>query len=112
MLDKLKHHWNVSSRREFFCRAGSGLSAIALANMLAEEGYAARVSAEPLAPKQPHHTPLAKSVIFLFMEGGPSQVDLFDPKPMLTKLHGKPVPDSIGKPAQTSRGTADNTLMA
>ena len=46
------------------------------------------------------------------MEGGPSHVDLFDPKPLLTKLDGKPVPDSIGKPAQTSRGTAHNTLMA
>ena len=46
------------------------------------------------------------------MEGGPSHVDLFDPKPLLAKMDGKPIPDSIGKPAQTSRGTADNTLMA
>src|SRR5437762_3620046 len=46
------------------------------------------------------------------MEGGPSHVDLFDPKPLLTKLDGKPIPDSIGKPSQTSRGTANNTLMA
>src|SRR5436190_11151601 len=113
MLDKLKHHWNVSSRREFFTRAGSGLSAIALANLLAEEGLAApKSSAEPLAAKTPHHPPTAKSVIFLFMEGGPSQVDLFDPKPLLTKLNGQPIPDSIGKPSQTSRGTGNNALMA
>ena len=50
MLNKLKHHWNVSSRREFFTQAGSGLAGIALAAMLAEEGYAAT---DPLAPKKP-----------------------------------------------------------
>ena len=54
MLNKLKHHWNVSSRREFFTQAGSGLAGIALAAMLAEEGYAAT---DPLAPKKPHVTP-------------------------------------------------------
>ncbi|HVW85490.1 MAG TPA: DUF1501 domain-containing protein [Bryobacteraceae bacterium] len=108
MIDKLRHHWNVSSRREFFTRAGSGLAGIALTSMLAE----AAISTDPLAPKQPHHPPTAKSVIFLFMEGGPSHVDLFDPKPLLQKLDGKPIPESIGKPKQTSRGTANNTLMA
>jgi len=106
MLDKLRHHWNVSSRREFFTRAGSGLAGIALSSMLAE----AAVS-DPLAAKKPHHPATAKSVIFLFMEGGPSHVDLFDPKPLLTKLDGKPIPDSIGKPKQTSRGTGNNALM-
>jgi hypothetical protein len=114
MLNKLKHHWNISSRREFFAQAGSGLAAIALASMLAEDGYAAvgGQPADPLAPKPPQHPPTAKSVIWLFMEGGPSHVDLFDPKPLLTKLNGKPIPDSIGKPNQTSRGTGNNTLMA
>ena len=115
MLDKLKHHWNVSSRREFFTRAGSGVAGVALADMLASNGYGATgrpVAADPLAPRKAHHAPLAKSVIFLFMEGGPSHVDLFDPKPALAKLDGKPIPDSIGKPAQTSRGTGNNNLMA
>src|SRR5215471_5529673 len=116
MLSKLRHHWNVSTRREFFTRAGSGLAGIALASMLAEDGYAAptigHTPPDPLAPKQPHHAPKAKSVIFCFMEGGPSHVDTFDPKPLLAKLDGKPIPDSIGKPSQTSRGTGDNTLMA
>ena len=107
MLDRLRHHWNVTSRREFFTRAGSGLAGIALTSMLAEAA-----KSDPLAPKAPHHPPLAKSVIFLFMEGGPSHVDLFDPKPALSKLDGKPIPESIGKPKQTSRGTANNTLMA
>jgi hypothetical protein len=113
VVNKLRHHWNVSSRREFFTQAGSGLAGLALAGMLAENGYAAgKLSADPLAARNPHHAPLAKSVIFLFMEGGPSHVDLFDPKPVLTKLDGKPIPDSIGRPAQTSRGTGHNTLMA
>src|SRR5262245_41518334 len=111
MIDKLKHHWNVSSRREFFTQAGSGLAGLALTSMLAENGYAASGAVDPLPMKQPHHAPTAKAVIFLFMEGGPSHVDLFDPKPLLTRLDGKPVPDSIGKPSQTSRGTAHNTLM-
>jgi len=114
-LDKLRHHWNVSSRRDFFTKAGSGLAGIALADMLAQHAVAApsqRVSVDPLAPKAPHHKPTAKSVIFLFMEGGPSQVDTFDPKPLLQKLDGKPLPADIPKPKQTSRGTADNTLMA
>src|ERR1041384_2248814 len=113
MIDKLKHHWNVSSRREFFTRAGSGLAGIALASMLAEDGHAAAIGPiAPLGAKNPHHPATAKSVIFLFMEGGPSHVDLFDPKPLLAKLDGKPIPDSIGKPTQTSRGPANHTLMA
>ena len=106
MLDKLRHHWNVSSRREFFTRAGSGLAGIALSSMLAEGAVS-----DPLAPKKLHHPATAKSVIFLFMEGGPSHVDLFDPKPLLGKLDGKPIPASIEKPKQTSRGTANNNLM-
>src|SRR5215472_6879549 len=88
-----RHHWNISTRREFFARAGSGLAGIALASMLAEDGYAAAV--DPLASKQPHHPPLAKNVIWCFMEGGPSQVDLFDPKPLLEKLAFEPVPPSF-----------------
>lgn len=113
MLDKLKHHWNVSSRREFFTRAGSGLAGIALASMLAEDAAAATAAiSDPLAPKPPHHKPMAKSVIFLFMEGGPSHVDLFDYKPALQKMDGQPIPDSIGKPKMTAQGTQNNTLMA
>jgi len=110
MLNKLQHHWNVKSRREFFSQAGSGLAAIALANLLAEEA-GAKETADPLAAKTPHHPPTAKSVIWVFLEGGPSHVDLFDYKPLLQKLDGKPIPDSIGKPKQTSRGTGDNALM-
>jgi hypothetical protein len=98
----LSHHWNVSSRREFFARAGSGLGAIALGSMLAE-------GAE--TPKKTHFPAKAKSVIWLFMEGGPSHIDLFDPKPELNKLAGKPMPAGFGK-LVTAMGTGNNTLMA
>src|SRR6186997_1969583 len=101
MNRKLQHHWNVSNRREFFSRAGSGLGAIALGSMLAE-------GAE--TPAKTHFPAKAKSVIWLFMEGGPSHIDLFDPKPELNKLSGQPLPASFGKPI-TAMGTGGNTLM-
>src|SRR6516225_3734286 len=109
MIEKLAHHWPVTSRRDFFTRAGSGLAGIALASLLHEEGRAASLPPDPLAPKQPHHAPKAKSVIWLFMEGGPSHVDTFDPKPALQKLAGQPMPASFGK-VITAMGTSNNTL--
>ena len=59
--------------------------------LLAEDGRAS-TPANPLSPREPHFKPRAKRVIFLFMPGGPSQVDTFDPKPELTKQNGKPSP--------------------
>src|SRR5258708_37974368 len=93
MIDTRRHYSDATNRREFFTLAGSGLASIALANMLAEDGYAAPV--DPLAPKKPHVTPRAKNIIWCFMEGGPSQVDLFDPKPLLEKMALQPVPPSF-----------------
>ncbi len=109
----------VRTRREFLNRAGSGLGALALGCLLGQDGrfppMAAAATANPLAPKQPHHQPKATSVIWLFMEGGPSHVDLFDPKPMLEKLAGQPMPDSFGRPitagGDTLERSASNTLM-
>lgn len=76
------------SRRNFLYGLGSSLGALALTDLLAKEGIAATGSTKnPLAPKQPMHQPKAKAVIMLFMEGGPSQVDTFDPKPELDRLH-------------------------
>src|SRR5207247_2526320 len=76
-----------TSRRRFLERAGGGLGLIALATLLQEQGLLARDApapvASPLAPKPPHFAPRAQRVIFLFMSGGPSHVDLFDPKPEL-----------------------------
>jgi hypothetical protein len=95
------------SRRDFLCNAGSGLGAIALSAMLSAD---AAPLPDPLAPKPPHFKPTAKSVIWCFMEGGPSHLDTFDPKPELVRLAGKPMPESFGHPI-TAMGTGSNTLM-
>ena len=107
---KLAHHWPCTSRRQFFQRAGSGLAGIALAGLLKDEGLFAAPSAGPLEPKPGHHRATAKSVIWLFMEGGPSHLDLFDPKPKLNELSGQPMPESFGRPI-TAMGTAGNTIL-
>ena len=73
----------------------------ALAQLLAEDGRAAEPPVvNPFEPKKPHFPGKAKNVIFLFMEGAPSQIDLFDPKPALTKWHGQPLPPSMTKDLQ------------
>src|ERR1700710_1383103 len=90
----------IQSRRSFSRDAAGGIGTIALANLLKQEGLAATVPANPLAPRPPHFAPKAKNIIFMFMEGGPSQLDLFDPKPELAKWDGKPLPDSITKNLQ------------
>jgi hypothetical protein len=100
----------VTSRREFLMKAGGGFGALAFAHLLAADGFFARGSAGTPPPARPHFKPKAKSVIWLFMEGGPSHLDLFDPKPELNKLAGKPMPESFGRPI-TAMGTADNTIM-
>ena len=85
---------NPISRRAMFRHSVSGLGVLGLAALSAEESglVAATNTASPLAPKQPHITPRAKRVILLFMKGGPSHLDTFDPKPRLTRDHGKTVP--------------------
>lgn len=83
------------NRRSFFARVSSGLYGAALAHL---SGNLVRADAAPitdLRPRPPHFAPKATSVIHLFMNGGPSQMDLFDPKPMLDKQHGKPYFDKI-----------------
>ena len=109
MDKKLQHHWPVRTRREFFEKAGSGLGSIALAALMQDQAKGA-ASTDPTLARPPHHKPKAKSVIWLFMEGGPSHVDLFDPKPKLNELNGKPMPESFGKPI-TAMGTASNSIM-
>lgn len=100
-------------RRAFLRSAGGGFGALALAAMLAEEtrGDEPRGSSDPLAPKKTHHDPTAKRVIFLFMSGGPSHMDTFDPKPDLTRLHGQKLPESFG-PVKTRRAVDKNKLLA
>lgn len=82
---------NNLSRRHFFRRSYCGFGLIGLAGLLAERGFGAEPS-DPMAPKKPHFAPRAKRVIFMFMHGGPSHLDTFDPKPLLTRDHGKPLP--------------------
>ncbi|HMF14769.1 MAG TPA: DUF1501 domain-containing protein, partial [Gemmataceae bacterium] len=84
------------TRRHFFRDCGIGLGSMALGSLLARETHAAP-AVNPLAPKPPHFAPKAKAVIFLFMAGGPSQFELFEPKPDLQKLHGQPIPESFVK---------------
>jgi hypothetical protein len=89
----------IQTRRSFFRECAGGLGTIALAHLLASEGRTAEAlpSGNPLAPRPPHFPARARSVIFFFMEGAPSQLDLFDPKPALQKYHGQPLPPSMAK---------------
>jgi hypothetical protein len=100
-----------SSRREFLAQAGGGFGMLALASLLADVAAgAAGAPASPWAPKATHFPAKAKRVIWLFMHGGPSHVDLFDPKPDLVKHAGQPVPDSFGM-VMTRREVARNPLL-
>ena len=85
-----------TTRRHFFQECGVGVGKMALASLLASSmSQRAQAASNPLSPKQPHFAPRAKSVIFLFMAGAPSQLDLFDHKPKLTELAGQPIPPSV-----------------
>jgi hypothetical protein len=79
------------SRRFFLERMGAGFGGLALSALLAEEAAAGAAAVNPLAPKSPHFAPKVKRVIMLFMFGGPSHLDTFDPKPLLTRDSGKPL---------------------
>ena len=99
------------SRRDLLVRSANGFGAAALATLLADDEARAQPasSPDPFAPKKPHFEPKATSVIFLFMDGGPSQVDTFDPKPALEKYHGRPFPARV-EPTQFNNVGA--TLMS
>src|SRR5213075_226080 len=86
-----------TTRRQFFSRCGMGLGSIALASLLGENLFAADAPklVNPFAPKPPHFPARAKNIIYLFMAGGPSQLELFDYKPKLVELNGQPIPDSF-----------------
>jgi hypothetical protein len=77
------------TRRHFFSRCGIGVGSMALGSLMARDAA--------LAPKKTHFPAKAKNVIFLFMAGGPSQLETFEHKPLLTKLNGKPIPESYTK---------------
>src|SRR5438552_2138431 len=106
-------HWNSYlnrrlSRRELLRVSSTGFGGVALAAMLGDEARAATVgpgAPSPLAVKPPHFPAKAKRVIFLFMHGGPSQVDTFDYKPLLKRDDGKPLP--FAKPRVVSSETGN-----
>src|SRR5438094_5102369 len=93
----LPHHETPCSRRDFLTRSGGGFGLLALLSLMQRDGRAAPVAhapgsptVNPLASRAPHFKPTAKSVIWLFLDGGPSHIDLFDPKAQLTRLDGQP----------------------
>jgi uncharacterized protein (DUF1501 family) len=99
--NKPKQHPLLVTRRHFFQECGVGVGKIALASLLTDalrgKAIAAPPAINPLAPRKPHFAPKAKRVIHLFMAGAPSQLDLFDYKPELSRYEGTPVPASLTK---------------
>src|SRR5579862_1990454 len=94
MAEHIRYNRN---RREFLTNCFCGVGSLAFASMMAQD-YARAAGMNPLAPKPPHnpdHAP-AKSVIFLFMAGGPSHLETFDPKPLINKLDGQKRPAEFG----------------
>src|SRR5215469_5884826 len=83
---------SLLSRRQMLTRFANGFGVLGLAGLFAEEARAYSSAENPLALKLPHHPAKAKRLIFLFMSGGPSHVDTFDPKPRLERENGKPLP--------------------
>jgi hypothetical protein len=110
-----RHFPLARTRREFLRQAGNGFGALAAAWMLQQEAQASereRVGSDnPLAPRPPHFPARAQRVIYLFMHGGPSHLETFDPKPDLQCLAGRPLPPSFGI-VQTRRKVASNPLLA
>jgi hypothetical protein len=85
----------AETRRHLFERCGIGLGSMALAALLGEGRRSAAAEVNPMAPRPGHFPARAQSVIYLFMAGGPSQLELFDFKPKLQQFHGEPIPESF-----------------
>jgi hypothetical protein len=115
-MDPLAANHLHLTRREFFGRAAHGIGTAALAGLLARDGLAApAVGTNRVGglPGLPHFAPRAKHVIYLFQNGGPTHVDLFDWKPKLPEMHGKPVPEEYigGRRFSTMTGNPQGKLM-
>lgn len=117
-MDPRTEHQLLVNRREFFGKSALGLGTAALASLLARDGLAAELqsAAQNIVPglsNLPHFAPKAKRVIYLFQNGAPTHVELFDFKPKLIEMHGKPVPDEYvqGKKFSTMTGAASGKLM-
>ena len=109
-----------TTRREMLMQAAFGFGGVALAGLSADKAFGEAVTGvgsprdpkNPLAPREPHFAATAKSVIFLYMDGGPSQVDTFDPKPALDKYNGKSPYDVIGKVERTQFNSIGKVLKS
>src|SRR5437899_384527 len=110
-MDPLSDRMAALSRRDFLLRAGGGCGGLALLSLLENDARGSVQPANPIAVKAPHFKAKAKSVIWLFLDGGPSHIDLFDPKPELSKLDGKPLPDSFERPVTAMGRTAYTPLL-
>jgi len=99
-----------TTRRRFLQRCGTGMGALALGSLLNEKLFAA-TPGEPVLGK-PHFAPKAKSIIYLFQSGGPSHLDLFDPKPELTKRNGQQVPEDLVKNIRLAQIGKNAKLLA
>ncbi|MDF1744218.1 MAG: DUF1501 domain-containing protein [Gimesia sp.] len=97
------------SRRDFLARNSHGFGAMALWHLLAQEGRTAETQTKQA---QTNFAPRAKNVIFIFMMGGPSHLDLFDPKPKMKPLHGEPIPESLVHTKKSATGAVLETVMA
>ena len=99
----------ATNRRDFLRTAGCGFGAVA-ASALMGQAAGGPVSLDPVAAKIPHRPGRARNVIWLFMEGGPSHLDLFDPKPLLNELAGQSLPESFERPV-TAMGEQNSPLL-
>ncbi len=115
-MDPLEHRQQLTTRRTFLGNCATGLGTAALASLFGQER--AFASAQPGAREQgllglPHKTPRAKSIIYMFHNGGPTHVDMFDYKPLLAQMHGKPVPNEYidSKRFSTMTGEPNGKLL-
>ncbi|QDU36335.1 hypothetical protein Mal4_06200 [Maioricimonas rarisocia] len=94
----------LQTRRHLLKTSAVGFGHLALQALLGQESSAQAASTNPLIPQQPHHPPRARRIVFLFMKGGPSHVDTFDPKPLLDRDHGKPLPFDLPRVTFAKQG--------
>src|SRR6516164_8078776 len=108
----IPHRELACSRRDFLARAGGGLGLLALSDLLAQDSRAEKPVANASGSlHRGHFRGTAKSVIWCFLDGGPSHIDLFDPKPQLTKLDGQPLPGGFQRPVTAMGRTAFTPLL-
>ncbi|OYV94560.1 MAG: sulfatase, partial [Planctomycetia bacterium 21-64-5] len=112
-MNPITEHHLAINRREFFSRGVSTIGTAALASLLTRDGLAAAASPIGALPGLPHFAAKAKRVIYLFQNGGPTHVELFDYKPKLKDMHGQPVPDAYfaGKRFSTMTGSPQGKVM-